>query len=160
MEKALQFVRERHAGQMYGEEDYVDGHLIKVMQLLRDLGCDEVMQVAGLCHDVVEDTDTTIDEVRERFGDEVAQLVWAVTNEPGVNRKERARATYPKIRAAGVRAVVLKLCDREVNSESGSKQSMYRKEHRAFRETLFCEEDGEVALALWERLDRRLGFTG
>jgi (p)ppGpp synthase/HD superfamily hydrolase len=161
------FAVERHGEQKYGDRPYEE-HLCAVVVMLCTYGFDgryPELCAAGWCHDVVEDTATTIAEVRERFGVEVARLVWAVTNEPGKNRKERALATYPKIRAAGSHAVTLKLCDRIANVEASrrsedSKLSMYRKEHTAFREALFSEEDGETVLALWDRLDKLLGFTG
>ena len=163
---AYDFVNERHAGQMYGAKDYVQGHLFEVAHLLQRSGfTSREVVVAGWCHDVVEDTKTTLDEVRERFGDEVARLVWAVTNEPGKNRKERALATYPKIRAAGRDAVAVKLCDRVVNVEAcwksqDAKLFMYRKEYADFRLALRREEDGTLVMALWDRLDKLLGFTG
>lgn len=158
------FVTERHGDQKYGALGYVQGHLARVVSLLYVFGFDQPHIInAGWCHDVVEDTPTTIEEVRERFGEPTAAIVWAVTSEPGKNRKERNAATYPKIRAAGTEAVAVKLCDRIANVEasvqtSDSKLQMYRKEYPDFRRALRLESDGEAVLRMWDRLDTLLGW--
>lgn len=159
--KAMRFAEIRHAGQKYGLLDYCDAHLAKVALCATVFAPADVnLTAAAWLHDVVEDTPTTLDEIRETFGEDVANLVWAVTSAPGENRKERNAATYPKIREAGARAVALKLCDRIVNVEScwlnrDAKLFMYKREHRDFRHALFREEDG--LHALWDPLDRMLG---
>ena len=165
LEPAHEFASERHAGQTYGMQSYVNGHLAEVVHILGYSGFrdDPEMLRAGWCHDIVEDTRTTIDEVRARFGDRVAHLVWAVTNEPGTNRKERALLTYPKIRAAGPDAVALKLCDRIANVRScwdlrDARLFMYYKEYSEFRGALRRPEDGARVRALWEHLDKLLGW--
>lgn len=102
-------------------------------------------------HDVVEDTDTKLKEIEEMFGETVAHLVGAVTNEKGENRKIKNALTYPKIRNAGPAAVALKLCDRIANVESGGKLvEMYRKEYEDFRRSLYTPGENEV---LWKHLD-------
>lgn len=139
---ALLFACERHGSQMYGERGYVSGHLLDVVTLLgRHFP----------------------DEVRARFGDDVARLVWAVTSEPGPNRRERNAATYPKIRSGGMRAVALKVCDRISNVQEcwgtrSPKLFMYHREYRDFRAALRREEDGLVLLALWTKLDVLMGW--
>ena len=50
-------------------------HLINVMRILIDLGCDDEMVAAGLLHDVVEDTSLQIEDIENRFGKRVAFLV-------------------------------------------------------------------------------------
>lgn len=162
VEKARAFAMERHGDQAYGTLPYV-AHLDLVASNVRRYGLAYgsnrvVRLVAAYLHDVVEDTPTTVAEVRALFGDEVADLVWAVTNEPGSNRKERAVATYPKIRAAGRDAVALKLCDRIANVEFCRAQRdhrlrMYQKEHASFRAALYAEDDGPNVLSLWTVLD-------
>ena len=149
---------ERHGAQTYGRRPYVV-HLDHVARVLRTFDFPhDVLRQAAYLHDVVEDTETTLEEVQVVFGDEVAALVAAVTNEPGRNRKERAAATYPKIRAAGSLAVALKLCDRIANVEEclrtrDHKFDMYRKEHQDFRAALRQEDDDVKVLALWAHLD-------
>lgn len=157
---ASHFAARHHAGSKeYDNQSYVEGHLREVVNQLMQAGfADPDMIGAGWLHDVVEDTQITVEEVRAEFGDGVANLVWAVTNEPGKNRKERAFATYPKIRAAGTRAVVLKLCDRLVNGEVSLRTrsplfQMYTREYPVFRLALYHVDDGPQVLDLWARLD-------
>lgn len=161
MTTALQFAIERHQGQMYGPKPYVTGHLCPVAVLVVSSGFPELEDAAYL-HDVAEDTATTIEEVQDEFGPETAVLVWAVTSEPGKNRKERHTATYPKIARVGTKAIALKLCDRIVNVEEclateDAKLQMYRKEHVDFRAALYQEDSDPRVLALWARLDELLG---
>jgi (p)ppGpp synthase/HD superfamily hydrolase len=88
------------------------------------------------------------------FGEEVARLVHAVTNEPGPNRKQRGMATYPKIRDAGDCAVALKLADRIANVEMGGKLvAMYAKEYEDFRRALYTPGQNEP---MWAHLDSLL----
>ncbi len=88
-------------------------HARTVARVLRDAGCPETVQVAGLLHDVVEDTDHTVADVRRRFGATVAGLVAAVT-EDGTIRDYRARkrALRAQIAAAGPEAIDIALADK------------------------------------------------
>ena len=62
-------------------------HLLGVASLVLELGGTEEQAAAGLLHDVLEDTDATIDDVRSRFGDGVATIVEACTDAaPGEDR--------------------------------------------------------------------------
>ena len=161
LKHAALFAQERHAGQLYGDEPY-SVHLAWVSRVLRRYGItDWVMHAAAYLHDTVEDTETTVAEIENRFGPEVAKLVHALTNEKGENRAERHRKTYPKIRAAGVAAVNLKLADRTANVEAcrqgkGKKKAglldMYRKEHEAFKAALLPLGD----MRMWAGLEELL----
>lgn len=151
-------VDERH--QKYQNLPYTH-HLQAVVNVLQTFGiCDEIMIVSAWLHDVIEDCDVKSKEIEESFGPEIAQLVNAITNEKGENRKIRAALTYPKIRNAGSRAVMLKLADRIANTESGgSLLSMYKKEYSDFRWSLYSAEDCKVNLVLadmWKWLDNTM----
>jgi hypothetical protein len=152
--RARNFAIERHAGQMYGDQPYVY-HLDLVKGVLERFGYTdpELLQAAYL-HDVIEDTPTTREEVEQAFGPRVAALAWAVTDEPGANRKERKINTYPKIKATPG-ATAIKLADRIANTENpnGMKNDMYRKEQPAFREALYTGEYQDM----WDHLDTVLG---
>lgn len=160
---ARAFAREKHAGQMYGRHPYM-WHVEAVVANVRRFGFAygpnrDLRLIVAYLHDVHEDTGTPIEEIRARFGDDVARLVHAVSNEPGENRKARALATYPKIRAAGRDAVIVKLCDRIANVEEcrlrrDHRLRMYQKEHADFRAALFSEDDGPNVRALWDHLDQ------
>ena len=83
-----------HGAQLYGTHPY-SYHLDAVVATLALFG--QKAQVIGYLHDVVEDTDATVSEVRSRFGDEVAACVALLTDELGANRKERKAKTYAKL---------------------------------------------------------------
>ena len=173
IEQAQLFATQKHVldnHQLYGSVLPYTHHTEAVAQVLFEFGfTDEVIQAAARLHDVVEDTRDRPNEVRVRdveelFGAEVAALVEAVTCEPGPNRKTRNALTYPKIRAAGERAIALKLADRIANVEYGGRaKGMYQKEHADFRHALYdptaVSNDPKYRLGLgrmWDYLDELL----
>ncbi len=116
-------------------------------------------------HDTLEDTRRSYSDLKDRFGERVAEMVYAVTNERGRNRKERNEKTYPKIRGV-YDATCLKLADRIANVEyglaNGGKFEMYATEFPAFAGALYLPQqffDGSVADRMWELLARLLNKT-
>jgi (p)ppGpp synthase/HD superfamily hydrolase len=92
-------------------------------------------------HDLIEDCRVSYNDVKDHLGQEVADIVYAVTNEKGKNRKERANDKYYE----GIRntpgAVFVKLCDRIANVQyskmTGSRMfEMYKKENLEFTKAL------------------------
>ena len=88
-------------------------------------------------HDLIEDTRVSYNDVKNQLGEEVANIVYAVTNDKGKNRKERAGDKYYE----GIRntpgAVFVKLCDRIANVQYGKMTKsrmfeMYKKENPEF----------------------------
>ncbi len=75
-------------------------HAHAVAHILRDSGADELTQLVGLLHDVVEDTPRTVEDVRATFGDEVAEMV-AVLTEDGRVEGHAARKQMLRGRIAG-----------------------------------------------------------
>lgn len=158
---ALRFARfyaaTKHVHQQYSGGLPYTHHLAAVEQVLRRFGYDydEELLCAAWLHDVVEDTDTKIKEITELFGEGIASLVDAVTNEaPEQPRKVRSALTYPKIRKAGYRATRLKLADRIANVEQGGNLvKMYAREHEEFKHGLFVPLQNED---LWNHLDALL----
>ena len=116
--------------------------------------------IAGWLHDVLEDTATSKNEIVKDFGEEVADIVYRVTDEPGADRTERKRKTYHKIRGH-IRATTVKLCDRIANAEASidvsEKLKMYQNEHREFKDAV-CFQDHDFLLGdIWRHLDQLLG---
>lgn len=102
---------------------------------------DRAVLLAAFGHDLIEDTRVSYNDVKEVLGFQVAELVYALTNEKGKNRKERANDKYYQ----GIRetegAVFVKLCDRIANVRygkiTGSRMvKMYHKENPNFIEKL------------------------
>jgi hypothetical protein len=115
------------------------------------------LKTAAWLHDAVEDTGMSLDLIERECGKEVRTLVWAVTDEPGANRKERHEKTYPKIKNVAF-ATALKLADRISNVEAAVKSrggyfDMYRKEHYEFRRALHTVGEFEE---MWAHLDALL----
>lgn len=111
---------------------------------------------AAWCHDLVEDTSVTIEEVEERFGFDVAGIVVLVTDKHGANRYERHLHTY-YILAQDPDAVLVKLCDRFDNHERSITHSekwaeMYRDEYKYFKIALWKPDQ---FVKLWDMLDKQ-----
>jgi (p)ppGpp synthase/HD superfamily hydrolase len=164
--KAARLADAGHVGQTYGGDKPYTFHLrmvadnsLKWGTLYLPYGASlEAVVIASWLHDYIEDCvrpeerEATRQMLAYEFGEEVAEIVWCVTNEPGKNRKERHLATYPKIRSNSL-AVFLKLMDRISNIEAGGKTGMYHKEHLEFKAALYKEGEFEP---VWEHLDNLL----
>lgn len=145
-------------GQLYGNVPYTH-HLQDVERILLEFGvADYVDLTAAWLHDIVEDTDVKLRDVEENFGEDVAALVGAVTSEEGLNRRVRNALTYPKIRAAGPRAVRLKLADRLANvRHGGASFKMYLREYPDFRHALHDPSDS-TCVDLWSAINIAMGL--
>lgn len=123
---AYRFAHERHRGQTYGDKSYAEGHLLPVAQVLyklfsgrENIGFDFWLSMnelpererqvlaAAFLHDVVEDTSTSLSEVKRKFGERVAKIVDLVTvcelsEESGrpvhLERREDGGPFHPKTR--------------------------------------------------------------
>lgn len=152
--KAVDWAKEFHRNQKYGNEPYTK-HLEDVVSVLKRFGINNnTILAAAWLHDAVEDTPLTIEMVEEEFGNNVANLVFAVTSEPGKNRKTRNTKTYPKIKAHP-EAIYLKLADRIANVQASIENSieklkMYQNEFPAFKIAL--KQPG-VADEMWSFLE-------
>jgi (p)ppGpp synthase/HD superfamily hydrolase len=94
-------------------------HPIAVSQLLADDGQPAIVVVAGLLHDVLEDTDVTPGELRERFGQDVVRLVEALTHDATIAKYgERKAALRRQILDAGHEAAIVSLADKTAKLQS------------------------------------------
>lgn len=100
-EKAKQFATEAHAGQLRksSNEPYIT-HPIRVAKRLEDAGLSDELIAAGYLHDVVEDTLVEIEEIEHEFGEEVAELVAAHTEDKSKSWKERKQHTINTVKTA------------------------------------------------------------
>ena len=92
-EGAFLMAAEAHHGPRSHDGATVD-HPVAVAELLHERGFDEEVVAAALLHDVVEDSTTEVDEIRERFGPEVARLVAEMTEDAGIERYEERKAEH------------------------------------------------------------------
>ena len=119
IEKAYRIADEAHNGQKRKSgEDYII-HPLSVALILADLEMDKETIVAGMLHDVVEDTFMTIDEIEDLFGEEVALLVDGVTKLGQLSyssdkveiQAENLRKMFLAM-AKDIRVIIIKLADR------------------------------------------------
>lgn len=114
-DRAFQFARARHIFDRYDGGPY-EAHLLRVESILAQYGfSDARWRAAALLHDVVEDTGTTRGEVETLFGENVANLVWAVTG-VGPDRKANQRDIARKVLLLPT-AAPIKVADRIDNVE-------------------------------------------
>ena len=151
------FALKAHETQRYGDKPY-EVHLRQVVNILDEEGYSDnlILMAAAWLHDVVEDTDVSANEIENKFGFEVRDIVHRVSDEPGESRKERKLNTYPKIKGHQ-EATIIKLCDRIANVEASKdvpkKLKMYFEEYPEFKSHLY--QPG-IADSLWARLDKLL----
>lgn len=147
-------------------EPYIN-HCLAVAMILVDLGAPIPAVVAGLLHDTVEDTQTSLDDIRRDFGDEVTSLVDGVTKltqlprvshtgkravDPLATKGELARETLRKTFLAmgeDVRVVVIKLADRLHNMRTLSHLPP-EKQTRIAQETLEIFAPLANRLGIWQ----------
>ncbi|KYC38319.1 (p)ppGpp synthetase [Scytonema hofmannii PCC 7110] len=116
--RAFEFAYQLHQGQYRKSGEPYISHPVAVAGILRDLGGSAAMIAAGLLHDVVEDTNVTIEEIEQHFGTEVRQLVEGVTKLSKINFKSKTESQAENFRrmflsmAQDIRVIVVKLADR------------------------------------------------
>jgi (p)ppGpp synthase/HD superfamily hydrolase len=143
-----------HANQPYDEIFPYEKHLDDVVEVMKRFGFSGKYIIASYCHDLLEDSAISYNKIRMHFGEEVAEMVYCVTDELGRNRKEKKSKTLPKT-ASNPAAIILKLADRIANIEHGGKIDMYAKEYQEFREALFLNTPS-YAHNMWAHLEKLL----
>lgn len=95
IDRAIGFAARAHDGQKrkIGNVPYI-AHPVAVAMILQDMGCNETIVAAGLLHDTVEDTRVTLDEIRQQFGNEVADIVAGCTEPPKRKMKWETRKLH------------------------------------------------------------------
>ncbi len=118
LRRAFAFAAAKHEGQQRRSGEAFINHPWGAAKICADLRLDEETIAAALLHDVVEDTDTDIKEIRDEFGDEIAQLVEGVTKLTRIqfqSREQTEAENYRKMivaMAQDVRVILIKLADR------------------------------------------------
>jgi (p)ppGpp synthase/HD superfamily hydrolase len=92
IDRAIGFAARAHEGQhrKAGDIPYI-AHPVAVAMMLQEMGCEPTVVAAGLLHDVVEDCNVTLVELRAAFGDEVADIVAYLTEPPRTMRWEQRK---------------------------------------------------------------------
>jgi hypothetical protein len=158
---AAEYAKERHntIGQKYNGQSYFDAHILKVVGVAEEFKHllpeheHDIVIAACFLHDAMEDDhSTTYNDMVKKFGAIIAEIVYAVSNEKGRNRAERANEKYYEgIRTTG-NADFVKMCDRIANVRASEMKSMYRKEHQHFKDQLYSGRLREM----WDALEKEI----
>jgi (p)ppGpp synthase/HD superfamily hydrolase len=116
---ALERARSDHEGQVRngsGGMPYIE-HPMRVAALLDEQGYGAEALAAALLHDVVEDSETTLDDLRELFGEEVAGMVGALTDDESIDSyKARTAEHRDRLAAAGEEELAIYAADKLTNT--------------------------------------------
>ena len=140
IQAAYQMAEEAHRGQKRASGETYVSHSVEVATILATLKLDTASIIAGLVHDVVEDTVYSLTDIKERFGKEVAAIVDGVTKIGKVqfrSHTERQAENYRKLllsMAEDARVILIKLADRLHNMRT-LEHLPEEKQRRIARET-------------------------
>ena len=118
LNRAYVFAMKKHGAQLRTSGDPYYSHPVEVAGILTKFKLDSVSIIAGLLHDTVEDTDTTVEEIRDLFGDQVAQIVDGLTKLAKIEQKSannKQAENFRKLLLAmseDIRVLLIKLADR------------------------------------------------
>jgi len=121
VQEAYDFAFQAHDGQRRRSGEPYITHPVAVADLLADLRLDAQTMMAAILHDVMEDTPNTKDEITERFGRDVAELVDGVSKLDQIQFRSRAEAQAESFRkmllamVRDIRVIMVKLADRTHN---------------------------------------------
>ncbi len=152
--QAYEYADKAHEGQMRQSGEPYITHPIAVARILVELGMDTETICAGLLHDVVEDTASTLDEIKKMFGADVALMVDGVTKLTKLSYSSKEQRQAENVRkmllamAKDVRVIIVKLADRLHNMRTGEYWKEYKRREKAL-------ETMEVYAPLADRLGIR-----
>ena len=154
VEEARQVAIKAHGTQDYDGIFPYEKHLDDVVEVLKRFSIVHPKYLcAGYLHDAIEDGAISYNKIKRHFGEEVAEMVYCVTDEMGRDRAEKKRKTLPKT-ASNPDAVIVKLADRIANISHGGKIDMYAKEFNDFHTNLY--QPDKLAAPLWAHLKELL----
>ena len=153
IQEAYDFIMLKHSNQFRKSGEPYYHHLIEVAYILASLQCGPNTIIAGLLHDVVEDTDVTVEDIKKKWGEEVSKIVDALTK---IQRLKLSKITSEEFEAEDhrkiflgmakdIRVILIKLADRLHNLRTLGALSPER-QHAIAKETI------EVFVPIAERL--------
>jgi len=165
--EAYKFAEKAHAGQIRKSGEPYILHPLAVADILVDMQLDATTLEAALLHDVVEDTNVTLDMVRDQFGFTCAMLVDSLTKLEKIQfktKEEQQAANYRKMivaMAQDLRVILIKLADRLHNMRTLKYQSEDR-QRKIAEETLeiYCPLAHRLGISAikWEMEDISLRY--
>lgn len=152
---AYEFAAKAHEGQFRSSGQPYIIHPLTVAYILLELGMDTDTICAAMLHDVVEDTPVTLDEIKKRFGQDVAMLVDGVTKlnqVPIFNKEEQQAENVRKMLLAmsqDIRVIIIKLADRLHNMRT-----------LKFRPSVKQRNTAHETMNIYAPIAHRLGMRG
>ncbi len=152
--KAYLYAEKAHEGQFRNSGEKYFTHPFNVAMILADLHMDTATIIAGLFHDILEDTDITYDEMAAEFGEEVTELVDGVTKLKKLQYKTKQENQAENLRkmvmamARDIRVIIIKLADRLHNMRTLEYMSDEKKKEKALE-----------TLEIYAPLAHRLGIS-
>ena len=122
IQKAIIFATQKHEGQKRKGTDipYIV-HPMEVMQILTAMDCSQDVIIAGILHDTLEDTDATLEEIKEAFGNAVLAIVQTESEDKSKTWKERKQRTVNELKEVNTESKQVCFADKLSNI-----RSMYR----------------------------------
>lgn len=143
IDRAFRFANEAHKGvQRYSGEPYILHPLAVALIVSKEIGLGSTSISAALLHDVVEDTDYTIEDVKKLFGEKIAQLVEGLTKISGGNFSKKVSIQAENMRrllltmSSDIRVILVKIADRLHNMRTLSSLPPV-KQYKIAGETLY-----------------------
>ena len=124
--KALVFAIEAHINQKRKDGKPYINHPISVAIELAKNGADDELICAGLLHDTIEDTTVSYDELKEEFGEGVAELVSGDTEDKKLSWKDRKKATIEFAKTTDNRRCQMLICADKLSNLKDIKESIER----------------------------------
>ncbi len=152
--KAYNYAQSSHEGQLRNSGEKFFIHPFNVAVILADLNMDTTTIIAGLLHDVIEDTDITYENIAEEFSTEIADLVEGVTKLKKLQYKTKQENQAENLRkmvvamAKDIRVIIVKLADRLHNMRTLEYMSDAKRKEKALE-----------TLEIYAPLAHRLGIS-
>lgn len=109
--KAYDFAEEKHKGQLDDAgNSYFESHIKQVAKIIKQVTRDKDIIAAAYLHDTLEDTKTTLEELKTTFNERVANIVYEVTHE---GKKDEKGYWFPRLKSKD--AILVKFSDRLSN---------------------------------------------
>lgn len=125
IQKAKEFAKNKHRNQLDDDSKlYFSSHVEQVVRILEQVTNDEEIIAAAYLHDTIEDADTTYDELKEVFGQSIADLVNEVTHE---GQKDSSGYYFPRLKSK--KAILVRFADRLSNLSRMSCWNEKRQQH-------------------------------
>ena len=117
---AIYFATKAHNGQKRKSDKEVDMifHPYTVAMMIQRAGGTDNAVIAGVLHDVVEDTKYTLDDIRDEFGEDIASIVSEVSEKKELEWNERKQEAIDRIRTASLDGKIVECADKVSNLET------------------------------------------